>query len=250
MGIEFLLAFTGFFAGFIDSIAGGGGLITLPALGLVFGLGPEAIGTNKIVGFAAAFLAYLVYLRARRQSPLVGLGFAFFIGIGAWIGGTLSPLLPTVGFKYLLMLTCPFILYLVSKKDLWVAMEVNPTSQEALKMSNPKLILSGLLVGFYDGAWGPGGGTFMLLSLLFIVKMPLFDALTASKLANTFSAGFSLTRYALSGYVHWRVGLLMAIGSSLGALLGATLASRVQSKVMRPILALVAVGLMMKVIFT
>jgi uncharacterized membrane protein YfcA len=106
------------------------------------------------------------------------------------------------------------------------------------------LIVAGVLVGFYDGFFGPAGGTFMLLGLLWGVKLPLFEALLLSKLANTLSASVALVSYGIQGYVHVRYGVIMAIGMTAGGYMGAKLASNRAEKVVRPVLALVVVLLL------
>lgn len=246
--MHFFLFLAGLVTGLIDSIAGGGGLISLPSLGLVLGLGPHAIGTNKIVGTAAALVAWIVY--ARRGHFQFGKSFVFAtaIGCGAWMGSRCSPLVPQSWFKIFLMVSCPLLLWVVWRKDLWV--------ENAIETKRPAwvapllVVISGLSVGFYDGIWGPGGGTFMFLSLLFFVKMPLLPALAASKFANTISAGTSLISYAQQGYVHPLEGLIMATSVIIGAYLGATLATQQASRLVRPVLALVAVLLALKLAFT
>ena len=105
-------------------------------------------------------------------------------------------------------------------------------------------MIAGIAVGFYDGFFGPGGGTFMLLGLLWGVRLPLLEALLLSKLANTVSAGVSLVSYGIQGYVHPRYGIVMAIGMTVGGFMGAQLASKRAEKVVRPVLALVVVLLL------
>ena len=146
------------------------------------------------------------------------------------------------------MVSCPLLLWVVWRKDLWIENAVVP--KRAAWIAPALVVVSGFGVGFYDGIWGPGGGTFMFLSLLFFVKMPLLPALAASKFANTVSAATSLASYAQQGYVHPTEGLIMAAAVTIGAYVGATLASQRASRVVRPVLALVAVLLAIKLAFT
>jgi hypothetical protein len=106
------------------------------------------------------------------------------------------------------------------------------------------LFVTGAVVGFYDGFFGPGGGTFMLLGLLWAAKLSLFEALLLSKLANTISAGVSLVSYSYQGFVHPREGIWMALGMILGGFMGARFASKQAEKVVRPVLTGVVILLL------
>lgn len=229
-----ILAITGFFAGLIDSIAGGGGLITFPVLSHYLEIGPHTIGTNKVVGTIAAFVAFLVYRRLHPLSIQRGIGFLATIMLGAYLGSSASPYVPREIFKWLLVCMSPLILLLVWSKQLWLRAASGPAHAYGLAT-----LLTGVANGFYEGFFGPGGGTFMLLSLLWVARLPFFEALLLSKLANVVSSGVSGTNYALGGYVHWTVGLTMAAGSVCGALLGSHFASKHAERIAKPILTVV-----------
>lgn len=236
---EMLLMFSGWVAGCIDSIAGGGGLITLPTLTGFLEPGPHSIGTNKIVGFTGALIAFLVYLRKQPLQLKRGAAYVGMVGLGALLGSMCSPFFPKLYFRYLLIAACPLVLWVIWNKQTFMSELKDPPGNRFLS-----LLASGLAVGFYDGFFGPGGGTFMLLSLLMSARLPLFEALLFSKLANTASAGVSLVSYGFQGYVHPKVGITMAVGMTLGGYMGASLASRKAEKVVRPVLALVVAGLL------
>ncbi len=246
-----VLTIAGAIAGFIDSIAGGGGLITLPTLKLVVGIGPDAIGTNKIVGTSAALVALLVYLKRGHFDFKRSLAFTVWVGAGSAIGSRISPLLPAWSFQLLLIFTCPLMLWLVWNKDWWIKVEVQAHKNHHLKPSfkNPRILLCGLACGIYDGAWGPGGGTLMLLGLLSIARLPLMTAIAASKFANTCSAATALTSYALGGYVHWKVGSVMAAGVCVGAFTGAQFAHKNAARIVRPVLLVAVILLVCKLLF-
>jgi uncharacterized membrane protein YfcA len=237
---EFLvLVVGGLVAGFMDSIAGGGGLITLPILSLVLEPGAHAIGTNKIVGTTGALIALIVYARRSKLKWREGLRFVLSVGVGSSMGAQLTPILPAEFFRWFLIFIAPVVLYFVWGKDRWVHTE----SATQAPTQGWKLLLVGLACGFYDGAFGPGGGTFMLLGLLVVVRLPLMDALAVSKLANTLSAGVSWATYGSKGYVHLPEGFTMAIGMGVGAWIGSQLASRRAAQIVRPTM-LVAVSLL------
>ena len=250
MSWEFLvLLVSGAVAGFMDSIAGGGGLITLPVLSLVLEPGAHAIGTNKIVGTTGALMALLVYSRHSRINWREGLYFVFCVGVGSSLGAQVTPLLPASFFRWFLVAVAPLILYVVWGKDRWLKFESQTKALAPLGWWRPQWILAGLGCGFYDGAFGPGGGTFMLLALLMVVRLPLMEALILSKLANTVSASVSWATYGWKGYVHWPEGFSMALGMGVGAWAGSQLASRKASQIVRPTMLFAVSLLMLKLIW-
>jgi uncharacterized protein len=242
------LFFAGLLAGFIDSMAGGGGLITIPSLSLFLAMGPECIGTNKIAATGAALIALLVYsLKGHMQWKQGGV-FTLFIGLGALLGSSLTRWVSPAFFQGLLLFTCPVLLWVLWNKDLWVQKETQLDSKENRRRFF--LPVLGLLCGLYDGLWGPGGGTLMFLSLFFVGKLPLFTALAISKLSNTFSALLALLNFIHQGAVRWKLGLSLAAGVSFGALGGSLTVSRFKSQLIRPVLVLVVAMLWLKVLFS
>jgi uncharacterized protein len=242
-----ILVITGLFSGFVDSIAGGGGLINLPVLTFFLTPGAHAIGTNKVAGTVAALIALLVYLRRGYMEWGKSIRFVIFTGIGAFFGSQVAPLLPPSVFKWLLCITCPLILWIIWKKDLWIRHDA-PQPNSTLPMEY-SIIFSGLLCGFYDGVWGPGSGTFMFLALILFAKLPLLVALTASKFANACSAFVALVSYGSAGYVHWLEGMSLSVGIAFGAFLGANFASKASVRAIRPALFVVVILLMFKLIY-
>jgi uncharacterized membrane protein YfcA len=240
---EIFLISVGLAAGFIDSIAGGGGLIALPAMSLIVGPGVEAIGTNRIASLAAASIAFAVYLRKGHVDWKGSMLFAACVGVGAFGGSVTAQFIPATAFPYFLVVTCPLILYLVWKRDLWTARALHPGNASFLAVA-----ASGLAAGFYDGVWGPGGGTLMFLALLFFARLPLLTALAASKLANTVTAVVGLATYTAAGHVHFYEGTMLGAVMLVGGFFGANLASTNASKVVRPALVVIVVLLAARVI--
>ena len=241
---KLLLISAGILAGFIDSIAGGGGLITIPSLSLFLGLEASTIGTNKIAGTLSALVALCIYCSKGHMNWRRGWLFTLCISIGSFWGSFLAPFVSPNWFRLFLIITCPLLMWILWKKDLWV--EKEPQHGVSLK-SNPWIIAGlGTLCGFYDGIWGPGGGTFMFLSLFFVAKLPILTALAISKLANFTSAGVSLFNFARKGFVHWDIGLLLSAGIVVGAFSGSLLASRKASQIIRPLLLLIVSFLIVK----
>ncbi len=234
-----ILAATGLIAGIIDSIAGGGGLITLPMMTKILGPGAHAVGTNKIVGTIAALVAFAVYWRHQKLDLKRAAVFLTGIGVGSFLGATVSPHIPKEFFRFLMLLMMPLMLVVIWKKSLWLH---EATGRQPRHWA--WVLVTALGVGFYDGFFGPGGGTFMLLGLLFVCRFKLIEALLLSKLANTISAGTSLVTYSVGGYVHWQYGIYMGSGIAVGAFLGSRLASKKAERIVRPMLTFVVILLM------
>jgi len=238
------LILAGFISGIIDSIAGGGGLITIPALSLYLGVGADAIGTNKIAALLGTLVSFGVYARHGKAPWKLTIIFSLTVGLASYLGSLITPFFPLWVFPWLLVITCPIILFIIWKKDWWLDAKTSARSS-----SITVLVFSAFLCGFYDGLWGPGGGTFMLLSLVLLAKWPLIDALMASKLANAMSALFALVGYAQTGHVQVKPGLILAIGLVVGSFLGAKFATKRAAQIVRPMLALVVSILVIQVVW-
>jgi hypothetical protein len=241
---NYLLSLMGFLTGLIDSVVGGGGLISLPTLSIVLSPGAHAIGTNKIVGAVGACMALLVYAKNGHLIWRKGIVFCLICALGSFFGSSLTPYISKEFFKYLIIIMCPIIMIIVWNKEFFFKDRENKT--------NPNIkifLLSALLCGFYDGFFGPGGGTFMFLSLFLGTGLPILPSIAISKLANTFSAGTALVTYSLNGYVHWKEGLVMATGMAIGSFVGASYASKAAAKIVRPMLMFIVILLMIRLIF-
>ena len=214
-------------------------------MSLVVGPGVDAMGTNRIASLCTALIAFIVYFRKGHVDWKSSIWFTAAIAVGALFGGITAQWMPREVFPWLLLATCPLILALVWKRDLWTARALHPG-----EASVNAVALSGLAVGFYDGVWGPGGGTLMFLALLFFARLPLLTALAASKLANIVSASVGVITYGIAGHVHVHAGLILASGMTAGGFVGASLASTNASKVVRPVLLVVVALLLIRVITT
>lgn len=234
----------GLLTGLIDSIVGGGGLVSLPTLSIALTPGAHAIGTNKIVGATGAFIALVVYARKGHLRWREGLSFCLVCAVGSFFGSSLAPYISKEYFRYLLVFMCPVILYIVWNRDQFFKEREN-----FVKPHYSLFFLSAFASGFYDGFFGPGGGTFMFLGLFLGTGYPLLPSIAISKMANTFSATTALVTYAHNGYVHWKEGLIMSIGMIIGSYIGASYASKNITNIIRPMLTLVVVLLLIKLIW-
>jgi len=239
------LFIAGLIAGFIGSIAGGSGLITIPTLCLFLALGPKAVGTNKLASLVLALISLAVYSFQSHMNWKRGWLFTFFVALGSFLGSSFAPSLPPVVFRGFLIVTCPLILWTLWKKHLWISKRNTPTSYLTTYCLTASL---GFACGLYDGIWGAGGATFMFMSLFFGAKFPMLTALAISKLANLTSACISLLNYSLQKNVDWDLGPWLVIGISLGSLSGASLASRKLETLVRPTLLFVVSLLLLRVL--
>lgn len=269
-GLEFnvllLLATAAFFAGFIDSIVGGGGLITVPVFMLILGPQASAIGSNKVAAVFSQLAAAFVYWRAQQRQLLMPLhhqqnsaqhhaliGRAFIsTSLGAAIGAFTAPQLPTWYFRWFIIIIAPLILALVLSRGLW--------RTDRGRSSHPgRATVATFFAGVYDGIAGPGGGTLMFLSLFAIGGVPAGIAISTGKFANLGSALTSLVFYQIQGQVRWDLGLTagvpIAIGAYLGAHLSTTWIKKDQTKdrasqIARTALVIVTVLLMTKLLLS
>jgi uncharacterized membrane protein YfcA len=234
--IVFLIT-TGFLASFIDSTVGGGGLISVPAL-LFTGLPPAlALGTNKLAGSLSAMTSTLSYLRSKKVDfKLVRILFPLSF-LGAILGADLVHHLPTPFLKPLvIVLLIGVTLYTLFKKDLG--------RHSTYHGIHGRIILgagsASLLIGFYDGFFGPGTGSFLIISFLFIG----FDFIQSSgnaKALNFASNIAALLTFAWLGTVDYRYGLIMGAAMIAGAIVGSRVAIRKGVRYVRPLFIAVTV---------
>ena len=224
-------------AGFVDSMAGGGGLIVIPAL-LFAGVSPlYALGTNKlqsVFGTAIALRNYwrsgLVEWRPNRLTVL--LAFA-----GAVAGALIVQSINT----RLLQLIVPLLLV---ASALYVLLSPRMTDEDAHhRVTSNGYAPIGAAVGFYDGFFGPGAGTFYTTTLVALRGYGLTKATALAKLVNVASAIASLILFALGGHLAWLLGLCMAAGAMAGGWLGSHSALRFGAKLIRPLLVTISLAL-------
>jgi len=216
-----LLFLAGGLAGFVDSIAGGGGIITLPAL-LAAGIPPhQALATNKLQSSFGSFTAVANYTRLGMVKPLALIEGVIFTLIGAGLGAWTVQQFPADFLERLIvvMLIVIFLYTALSPK-----LGFEPTAH---KMS-PRLFyaLAGLAIGFYDGFFGPGTGSFWTMALVVLLGLDLKHATAQTKLFNFTSNIVSLAVFAYAGLMLWSVGVVMGAGQITGAFLGSTLVHR------------------------
>jgi uncharacterized protein len=228
--ISFLVLFaTGLCAGFVDAIAGGGGLIALPVL-LAFGLPPAlALGTNKLQGSFGTLSSAVNFISKGLvdvRQCLAGIGFTL---CGAVAGAvTIQHLDPG------------FIRHLIPPLLLVVFFYTLFSRTLGLQPAKPKMgqhlfyILFGLGLGFYDGFFGPGTGSFWTGALLIFLGLDMTRAVGTTRVMNFVSNIVALAMFIIGGNVLWSAGLVMAAGQIIGARTGSSLAIRRGAGFIRP----------------
>lgn len=226
----FLLFMTGLIAGTIDAIAGGGGLISLPML-LGVGVPPHiALGTNKLQSSIGTFSATYSYYRAGLidfQTIYKGLVFGF---IGAVLGAVAGQLISSNILKQVIpiLLIIIFIYTLCSPK-------LGTEDRKAIFNEFYFYSIFGFVLGFYDGFFGPGTGSFWVFSLTYFLGYNLQKATAYTKIFNLKSNLIATACFALGQNIDYRIAICMALGQLLGGKLGAHLAIKNGVKLIRPI---------------
>ena len=239
-----VLVLAGFFAGFVDAIVGGGGLISLPSL-LALGFPPAlAIGSNKAIGISAATASSIRYAAAGTVEfrGILGMCVAAFACslVGAWTTLRIPP-------DFLRPLT--FVLLIgVAGYAFWKK-HWPETPSPARITSNFAVAAIGGCIGFYDGFFGPGTGTFLMVAFLFLLGRTALQASANSRVVNYCSNLGAVLLFATHGNMDVRTVLPASVAAFMGSLLGATLSIRIGTRVIRPVFRLVVVALIAKVGF-
>ncbi len=242
------LSAVGFIAGFIDAIAGGGGLLTVPVL-LTSGLPPHiALGTNKLSACFGSLTASITFYRKKLFNPLFWVLTALATAIGAILGTIFVNLISAESlnkFLPIVILFCAFYT-LVSKVGINDSTHL-PKKSGLLKI---KQTLQGFILGFYDGAAGPGTGTFWTVSSLALYKMNILLSSGLARSMNFISNVTSLVVFIYLGQVNFILGLAMGSFMIIGSFLGAHSAIRYGSKFIRPIFITVVVSMAIKLTYS
>ncbi|SDE37434.1 hypothetical protein SAMN02799630_05287 [Paenibacillus sp. UNCCL117] len=230
----FLLA-AGFIAAFIDSVVGGGGLVSLPAL-LLAGLPPSiALGTNKLGGTLSSLTSTLSFLTSGKIDKKIALALFPLAFVGSALGTYTVHLLPSSFLRPLVVsLLIVILIYTLFKKNWDGTGRLRPMT----KTSRTVLGAAAFVLGFYDGFFGPGTGSF----LLFVFLLFGYDFVGASanaKVLNFASNIASLASFFLLKSVHIGYGLPMGLAMIAGALVGSQLAIRKGSTYVKPLFIVV-----------
>ena len=210
-------------AGFVDAVVGGGGLIQLPALlvGLPGASVVQIAATNKLASFCGTSISAATYARRIRPDPrtFLPLMLAAFVGSGG--GALVASLLPRSAFD-------PIILVVLVLVGAYVVMRPDVGGLTALRFSGGQhlsmIVITGMTIGFYDGAIGPGTGSFFVFALVGILGYNFLEASAKAKLANWATNLAALVIFVPQGAVIWHLALVMAAANIVGGYLGARVA--------------------------
>jgi uncharacterized membrane protein YfcA len=215
-----LLVLAASFAGFVDAVVGGGGLVQLPALlvGLPGAAPVQVLATNKLASICGTSVSSATFYRRVRPDPRTFLPLMLLALLGSVIGALVASHLPRSAFDPIVLV----VLVLVGGYVL-VSPQVGTTS--VLRFSGHRhtaaAMLTGLGIGFYDGAIGPGTGSFFVFTLVGLLGYSFLEASAKAKLANWATNLGALLVFVPQGAVMWRVGLLVGLANLLGGYVGA-----------------------------
>ena len=236
-----------FLGGLIDAVAGGGGLITLPAY-LIAGLPAHiASGTNKCGNVFGTLLSTGRFLKrgdVHIPSAITGAAGAL---VGAWIGARLNLIMPERMLYYFMLIMVPVMaVFLLLKRNF--GQEDRSGELSRLQLMSMALGI-GLVIGGYDGIFGPGAGTFLMLAFTGLCRFDLLTASGNTKVANSASNMASLITFAFAGKVMWVVGIPAAVCGIAGNYVGSSLALKGGAKVIRPMFFVVLALLLIRLIY-
>ena len=233
-----LLFLAAFLAGFIDSIAGGGGMITIPAM-LLAGIPPlETLGTNKLQSLFGSGSATLAYARAGHVQLREQLPMAAVAALGSVFGAVLATVVPGDVLKAIM----PFLLVAIAA---YFGLKPNIGDVDRHRRMSVFLFTVTIvpLIGFYDGVFGPGTGSFFMLAFITLAGFGVLKATAHTKLLNFGSNLGAFAVFVFYGVILWKVGLVMGAGQFLGAQAGSRVAMKVGVKVIKPLLIITSIGL-------
>ncbi len=236
------------FAGFVDSIVGGGGLILVPALFATFPAAHPAtlFGTNKGAsvwgtGFATWQYAHRVDMRWAALLPAAGAGFVASFA-GAW---TVTVVSPDFLRKLLPLVLLAVLIYTLMKKELGL----NHAPRFAGGQEKALAAAIGAITGFYDGFFGPGTGSFLVFLFVRLLGYDFLSASAGAKLVNTATNLSALALFIAKGHIWWHFVLAMALANVLGSWLGTRMALKHGTGFVRGMFMLVVSALILKTSF-
>lgn len=237
-----LLVAVSFLAGFIDAIAGGGGLLTLPAL-LTAGLPPHLVlGTNKLCATFGSATASFTFYRRRLFDPGRWWRALLATAVGALFGAWLAHLMPASWLNLML----PVVVFGCALYLLFQRKPREATGDSQAPLGRHRQWPQGLSLGFYDGVAGPGTGAFWTVSTLMLYPLDLLKASGVARSMNFVSNSVALGVFIVAGQVAWVLGIGMGLALMAGAYLGARTAIHGGARFIRPVFILVVLALSLR----
>ena len=240
-----LVSLASLLAGGIDSIVGGGGLILVPALFAVYPNAAPAtlFGTNKSASVWGTSIATVQYARRVQMRWAVLLPAAGAALVGAFIGAWVVTLIdPTFLRRLLPFILLAVLLYTLAKKDL------GRTHAPRHAQGRETLLACaiGAVIGWYDGFFGPGTGSFFIFLFVRLLGYDFLNASASAKLLNVATNLAAIALFAMKGHVWWQIGLVMAVANVAGSLIGTRLALKHGAGFVRGVFIVVVGALILK----
>lgn len=233
-------------AGWVDAVVGGGGLILVPALLLGLpGMPPAtALGTNKVAAIAGTSLAAVSYARRITIDWRTMLPTAAIAAACSGLGALVATSVPTGVFRHVAMVLLLLVLAFVVLRPSFGAVGQERAATRRRRIA--VFLLAGMVIGCYDGVFGPGTGMFLIITFTALLGMDFVASSAMAKIVNVGTNLGALVVFAISDHVLWQVGLVMAGGNMLGARLGARTALRRGAKFVRAVLVVAVVGMVIR----
>lgn len=241
LAMVLLLVLTGLAAGIVDAIAGGGGMIALPVL-MATGMSPvEALATNKLQGSFGSFAASVYFVRRK----MVDLSQMKLMIACTFAGAVLGTLLVQQIDASLLAMIMPLLLVMIA---LYFLFSRKVSDEDRERRIGPAVFafVFTSAIGFYDGFFGPGTGTFFALAFVAMAGFSMTKATAHTKVLNFTSNLAALIFFAIGGNIIWLAGFLMAGGQFIGGQIGARMVVSKGTKLIRPLVVLVTLAVSAK----
>ncbi len=244
LSLALILIASAYVAGFVDSIAGGGGLITLPML-LFCGATPvQALSTNKVQGTFGAATAAISYAMAGQVQPRRQIGAAMLAFAAGCCGALIASHVPTAWFRMAL----PVILIGIAA---FFALKPGLTDSDRTQRITPAAFTAFVvpMIGLYDGIIGPGAGAFYMIGFVLLAGYGVLKATAHTKFLNFASNLGGLVVFAAQGAPWWAIGLAMGLAQVAGARLGSRMAMQIGSRVIKPLLVVTSTLLALRLLW-
>jgi len=235
-----------FLAGLVDAIGGGGGLISLPAYLLAGVPIHNAIATNKLSSACGTTLATVRFIREGLVNWKLAVPTIVLAVLGSSLGANLSMVTEEGVMEGILFVVLPVVAFLVLNPRIFHDNE--DVTQTLTRKVWITALLSSFLVGIYDGFYGPGTGTFLIIAFTVFARLTIPSANAQAKVINLTTNITSLTIFLLNGQVIFLLGIAAALCNMAGNYVGAGLAMRGGSRITRPVIILVLALLFLKVL--
>lgn len=241
-----LLVLAALTAGWVDSVVGGGGLVQLPALLIAF---PSAapvhlLATNKMASIAGTTVSSVTYWRRVRPDPRTALALAVPAFAGSLLGALIASHLPRSAFNPVILVALVVVMiYTLAKPAMGQTTALRFTGRKHVALAG----LAGFLIGIYDGALGPGTGSFLVFALVGLLGYAFLEASAKAKIANFATNLASLVIFIPQGAGFWKLGIAMAAANMTGGYVGARTAVAAGANFVRIVFVVVVSAFILRI---